>query len=756
MSLTTIHPDLVTVALDRTDGSSFELFVNQFYPAIAGASFVPLGGMKDGGADAYETPIHEDQSRSDRFYQASIEKDVEAKIRRTAARLREFGRTPRSVTHVTPHVVRYMDRVEADLSDELGLQVLIRDGNYIKNHVNDDAQTIAAFNNRLRFHTDFLKGVGKSTIVPASTHVKSPAVFVFLAQELGRRDGDFRLVNAMTDALILWALEGTDPDVGILRSRDEVLSRIGAELPGVRTLVERRLSKRLNAMSSKTYPGGRAIRAHQKDGLYCLPFETRIAIEAESAADEALLVRFRESLEARVAAEPRPGLGDAGAASAVQVAKRAIQLTFETQGLEFASFLQKMESATSGFPTITDAIGKALTELGHSGVRGNLIGEAALSALRGVLYSSEDTEREYLHKLSLTYALLFTLNTEPRLIEYFENLAGDFYLYVGSDVLLRALSEHFLAEQDQMTRNTLLMAARQGATLVLTQPVLNEVVSHLRVSDLEYKNHIAQREDHLPYEIVRDVPPIMLRAYLYAHTNAELGDKRPRNWQGFVNKFCDHADLHRDSAFEDLRRYLCGAFSMQYRSRVDLANYFDAEEVERVTESLAPQKKKNVLAEHDAIMASTVYGRRVKRRETATASEFGLSTWWLTGETSILRHTRDLVRKHRAQYMMRPDFLLNFLTLAPKAHEVRATFKTVFPGLLGVSLGRRMDVEAFHEVMDQVAEASELDDARRAAQMAKIVDKLKGDASKRFHLGVQADSIDVAAERYQLSLEGAS
>jgi len=752
VSLAALHPDLVTVALDRADGSSFELFVNQFYPAIAGATFVPLGGFKDGGADAYETPIHEDATRAGRFYQASIQLDYEAKIRRTVARLREFRREPKSLTYFTPHTVRYPDKVEADLSDDLDLQVVLRDGRYICNHINDDAQTIAAFENRLRWHTDFLKGIGKSTIVPSSSHVKSPAVYVFLAQELGRKGGDYHLVDAMTDTLVLWALEGTDPDLDLLRSQDEILARISEELPGVRPLVIQRLSRRLRAMSDKRYPGGRAIRAHQKDRLFCLPYETRQRVEAESAADEALQVKFRHSLEARVSAEPRDGLGPSGKASAIQVAQRAVQLTFETQGLEFASFLQHTDSETRGFSTVTDAIGEVLTELGLAGARGNLIGEAALSALRGVLYSSEDVEREYLHKLSLTYALLFTLNTEPRLIKYFENLAGDFYLYVGSDVLLRALSEHLLPEPDQVTRNTLLMAAKQGARLILTEPVLDEVVSHLRVSDLEYKNHIAGREAHLPYEIIRDVPPIMLRAFLYAYMNAELGERRPRNWQGFVNRFCDHNDLHRPAAFVDLQRYLCGAFSMKYRTQQDLANYFDQGEVEQVAEALAPDKRRTLLAEHDAILASTVYGRRMKRRETSSTSEFGLSTWWLTGETSILRHTTALVRKHGAYYMMRPDFLLNFLTLAPKAYDVRSTFRNVFPGLLGVSLGRRMDVEAFHEVMEQVAEAEELDDARRAASMAKIVDKLKGDASKRFQLRTQGDAIDIVAARRQADL----
>ncbi|WP_228489078.1 hypothetical protein [Raineyella fluvialis] len=102
MSLEPIHPDLLKVALDRADGNSFELFVNQLYPAIAGSTFAPLGGMKDGGADAYETPVYEDATRPNRFYQASIESEIEKKVRRTIKRLREFGREPRSLVYVTP------------------------------------------------------------------------------------------------------------------------------------------------------------------------------------------------------------------------------------------------------------------------------------------------------------------------------------------------------------------------------------------------------------------------------------------------------------------------------------------------------------------------------------------------------------------------------------------------------------------------------------------------------------------------------
>jgi hypothetical protein len=153
-----------------------------------------------------------------------------------------------------------------------------------------------------------------------------------------------------------------------------------------------------------------------------------------------------------------------------------------------------------------------------------------------------------------------------------------------------------------------------------------------------------------------------------------------------------------------------------------------------------------------------VYGRRIKRRETSAASEFGWGTWWLTGETKILSKTKELVRRHRARYIMRPDFLLNFLTLAPSAHETREAFKNIFPSMLGIQLARRMNSTAFAEVMDRVREAEQLDDGRRAAEMAKLTNELKSDVRRGYiRSGNQtAAPADIAASRAAASRAAAS
>jgi hypothetical protein len=574
--------------------------------------------------------------------------------------------------------------------------------------------------------------VGASQLIAVSKHVKTPTVYVFLTQEVERRSGDESLVNSVTDALILWALEGTDPDTGVLRSAEEVLDRIATAIPSVKSLVDHRLRARLEAMSKKEYEStGRAVNWHKPEDAFCLPYEVRQRIEGENAADEALRLRVLDSFEERIRSSPPKGLGDAGIRTATEVALRSLQLTFEHEGLEFASFLESRNEAGRTF--VTDLISTALDESGEYGTRRTLVGDAVFSIVRGVLYDSREDERRYLGRLARTYALLFTLNTEPRLIEFFQEMAGDFYLYVGADQLIRALSEHYLAPPDQMTRNTLLLATRLGASVVLTEPVLDEVVHHFRVCDNEFRNHISAVEHHMTFELARNAPHIMLRAYLYMRLNENSNKKKAANWPAFVNQFVDYPNLHRQAAFDAVRRYLQVSFGLKFQSTEDLEQGVDLDQVERLADGLSTEKALRNLARNDALLAHAVYARRRREREGTRTTVFGAETWWLTNETSILRHSKDLVIGHHdVSYIMRPDFLLNFLTLAPRVSEARAAFSSIFPSLLGITLARRMNEDAFHRIIKKVEVAGELDEARRSAAIARLLDQLKSDFRRQY------------------------
>lgn len=724
----TTHPDLVAVALDRVEGFAFERFVNDYFPSIMGASFVPLGGIKDGGADAFGGDAVHEQTGSPRlFYQASVQEDFRAKIRHTVTRLRQFGRDPSRLTYVTSQKVRYIDKEEDALTTETGVSIRIRDGGYLAAQVIGDPVGEAAFEAHLRSYTDFLKSVGSSTVIPASVHVTTPAVFVFLRQELDRRDGDFSLLDAVVDSLVLWSLEGTDPDKGIFMTGEEVAARIHGQLPAARELVEPRLKRRLRKLAAKDASTGRKVRWHKQDDLYCLPFETRKVVGQENLEDEALRVEVEQSFYARASSLQLHTMDEKELRSVARLTLRTLQLVFEREGLQFASFLN--EGQGGDFPTVNDAMREALHEAGVAGKRFADVAGAVISVVRSTLYASTDSERIYLAKLARTYALFFTLGTEPRLVKYFQEMTADFYLYVGSDLIVRALSERYLPPADQVHRNILLMAARAGSKLVLADPVLDEVVSHLRATDFEFRNYFQGVEHRVTREIAENAPRILLRAFFYN----KLNRRGATNWPSFVGQFCDYDQLHKPAGLEQLRAYLGATYSLQYKSKVEMRNLADPAAVAELTQGLMTVKSDARLAENDALMACAVYGRRSGRREGAHSTEFGYKTWWLTTETKILQHTKSLVDGHAGtQYIMRPEFLLNFLALAPTLGEVRAAFQDVFPAALGMQLSKRVSDESFHKLMRSVREAEGLEDGRRLAVMAGLADQLKSDLDKRY------------------------
>ena len=74
---------------------------------------------------------------------------------------------------------------------------------------------------------------------------------------------------------------------------------------------------------------------------------------------------------------------------------------------------------------------------------------------------------------------------------------------------------------------------------------------------------------------------------------------------------------------------------------------------------------------------------------------------------------------------MRPEFLLHFLALAPSAAEVRESYRTIFPSILGIRLARRVSSKELHQVLNKLVEAQDLEVGRRTAKISQLSDELK-------------------------------
>jgi hypothetical protein len=384
-----------------------------------------------------------------------------------------------------------------------------------------------------------------------------------------------------------------------------------------------------------------------------------------------------------------------------------------------AAFLQsKFEEETP--KTLADHIDNCLIEQNIDSAEYGLLKEAILENLRVAFYDSLLEERLFFTRLSATYTLLFCLNTEPRLVEYFQSMASDFYLYVGSDILVRTISERYLHPEDQMMTNTLKIIREAGGELILSEQVLDEIHTHIAAADYEFRNKYQSIEASIDNVIARNSDRILIRAYFYAKLIPPIGIVGPEDWQNFINQFCDYELLHKSEGREQIKNFLQAKFQMQFVSVDEIAKLYDPYEAEQLASCLEEEKKDERLAKNDAVIALAVYGRREQNQESSRVSEFGYRTWWLTGESRILKHTVDIVKAHRSRYMLRPEFILNFLTLTTSAVEVRRAYQNIFPNLLGIQLARRVDPNELTQVIQKVQEAQNLEPARRTAVISQI------------------------------------
>jgi hypothetical protein len=384
---------------------------------------------------------------------------------------------------------------------------------------------------------------------------------------------------------------------------------------------------------------------------------------------------------------------------------------------------------TQAPPVVADCIDEVLEEAGLTSSIREAYRDYIETIIRKVFYQGTPRQREYLANLSRTYVLLFTLQADPHIVEYFSTMSASFHLYLGTDILVKALSERYLAPEDQVARNLLKIAHTAGVKMYLSQCVLEEVYTHVRATNYEFINYFEQIESFITREIVRNSDKILIRSYFYAKE-----ERLVSGWKSYLNQFITYDNILQLKGKEELRKYLISTFKLSFTENALLESVTDETKVRVLAKSLLDNddKKNEALAYNTALLVYGIYGLRSKFSETSGSSEHGLKTWWMTNQTRVLRHTGDLVREKQAQYVMRPEFLLNFIALAPTCDDVRKNFDNIFPSIFGIQLGHRLKEDVFHKIMASVREWKDYEPGRISALMSGLSDKLKADRLKRY------------------------
>ncbi|WP_446810973.1 hypothetical protein ACH50O_05200 [Methylomonas sp. 2BW1-5-20] len=724
-----VHPDLIQVALEKVEGLAFESFAQDFLSVLEGRNFVPLGGTKDGGADGLY------QCENARiFYQFTKQENHRNKIRKTVERLNEFGRTVTTLYYLSPRVIPHIDKEEDLLSEELDVRVKIRDRKYISSHINDSIGTIAAYNNHLSVFTQFLERVARSDESFISSHVQDPSAFVFLQHEVTNRLGNRKLIHSLTDSMILLALSETDPDTSILMSESEITSKIFDRFPWTTKLLKNQIQQRLEKLRTKD-EAGREVRWYQKEKKYCLPYNTRLVIKEENQSDESLKIKFIE--EVKLMASELFDSDDGEYQKIADLCSEVVHSVFEKQGLLFSHFLVSNEKNIAP-PIVSDCIDDAIERAGYPNSSAINYREHMETIIRKVFYHASPNQREYLTNLSRTYVLLFALQADPKIIEYFSSMAASFRLFLGSDILVKALSERYLDNEDQVARNLLKMASASGIKMYLSECVLEEVFQHIKGTYYEFINYFCHMEPYITKEIARNSGKILIRSYFYAKEEG-----RVKSWTAYLGQFITYSNIDNQYGIDELKKYLLSEYNLSFIENSELESCCNGDAVNSLAEAMltCDDKKNSALAHNTALLVHGIYGLRTKYKEQSSVSEFGLKTWWMTNQTRVLRHTVDIVKTKRAQYIMKPEYILNYIAMSPNCSQVREGFKTIFPSVFGIQLGHRLRDDVFHNIMNDVQEWKDYEPGRVTALMSELSDRLKCDRLRRYNLTLDEEGL---------------
>ncbi|WP_165324657.1 hypothetical protein [Rhizorhabdus phycosphaerae] len=742
-----IDPRLVAKALIDVDTSNFERFAQVFYGDLQDRNFVPLGGVHDGGAEGFDAALTNDpelfvDEAATSFLQVSKEVSTRGKIRKTHARLVAYGRNPKALTYITSQTVKDIDKDERVLSDELGCRVAIRDAKFIEIYINSSEAIQAAFNAYLLPSISYLFNFGESDIAQKVPDQFNKTLAVFLRQEVERRHNRSTLLEAVSDSLILWALRDTDADPTKPKAIDraEILRRIETALPTAKAFIRATLDHRLGVLSAKDAPGGRQIRHYRGLGQFCLPYETRKLVAVENADDDLLKHQVSCAFEDRLAQRSNEDT-EAERESIVKVCHSTLESVFEHQGLKVAQFVTDADMDDELFTDVGQIVSQVVAGLPLTGDIKTKIRRHVILVLRGTFYMSTAVERRYLDKLSRTYVLLLLLKNEPKIVEFFSSMAGSFDLYLGTDIIIRSLSELYLHPESQTTINLLRILKAAGSKLILTEKAVEEVATHIRRQMLEFENHYERNVHRISLAEVEYIDRLLIRSFFYAKLAPVNGVSPPKNWRDYLSQFCNPSDVVRNSGDRELANYLMRRFELSYESEEEMRAGIEEGEIEQLAAAIRVIKEEggyqksalSILAYNDALQVLRIYQKRRAERESSPGNPFGFKTWWLTQDGKVRRAARDVVRANQNQrFMMRPELLLHYIAMSPSKAEVHASYESIFPTALGVRLSSGLRDAEFKKVMRDASEISKVDDARAAAMVTEMTEKLKADVHKQF------------------------
>ena len=308
--------------------------------------------------------------------------------------------------------------------------------------------------------------------------------------------------------------------------------------------------------------------------------------------------------------------------------KSTLEKIFYHQGLEFSDFLLNDGGKDSFESNLSNTVFEILNDSNIEKAKSSKVGNALILSIRDLMYSGSIESKEYLRSLSKTYQMLFLLKCEPKVVDFFQSMAGDMRIFVCTSILVPALSEIFLEPQNQRYWSLLKAASSRGVRLIVNDSIISELDFHIKRSMHIYRNEYEPQIDFYAKEAPELIDQILVRAYAYS-----LKQEKKGTYHDFVSNFITPNGTDTQ---QELIDFLHSEFGIEFLSSQEIGVSPNYEDLETLYNELKILKKSDEKAMTDASLILTIYAMREKHGERKSSLE-GYKTWWLSSDTMTHR-----------------------------------------------------------------------------------------------------------------------
>ena len=692
-------------------GQVFEDFAQPFLATVLGDKFIPVGGTKDKGIDGsmrlYSRNVHPTF-----IYQISTELDYSDKVEDSIQKLIENKVSVDKLIYVTNRKINDKNAFEDMFYEKHAVPLTIYDVDWFSNNVEGNEQLEKLYEIYIKSNIHEFQKPDKTYV--ATNFVTDPRLYVFMRQHFESSESSLEIEEKLANTLILYSLEGTASEKKDFRNSTEIKSQVSQYVKFDPKLLNDTIETQLKVLSTKP---NKQINYHKAEDAYCLPYSTRLKLNERDILERSIYEQFQVQTTTLL----KKYLNEEGIklTRALDLIENTVHNIYHKQGIEFSAFIIEGQSRDILEDALSDIVGQVVDDSHVVAQNKGKVKKALLMTIRSIVYNGSFEQREYLRRLSSTYNMIFMLRWDPQLATSFQKIASELRIYVGTSILIPAMSEIFLDKNKRRYWNLLEGAHLAGVKLLINDTILDELVQHFGMVRYKYKTLFKSVEEiYLEDEMsTLYIDEILIRAYFYSKSRGQV-----KKFSDFIAEFA-HPSL--SEAKRDLRSFLEDEFHVTYEDTREIEAKINSDDVKVLTEALKDLKRSKEKAVNDARLMLMVYKLRELNNEEDGRSVFGFKTWWLSKDIYTYQAIKVVFgNRFSVNCYMRTDFLYNYISLSPKKQEIDNMFKEIFPSMLGINLSYHMPKEICAHINKGLVEHSERSPTRIKRAIRNYTERL--------------------------------